>query len=137
MNQSCRMYDKEVLNWEKVVSQLYFFVLYAGKFTEDHDLIESVPIARVLVASSDVEFFRKNPIEGKTVYEAFVEFVVQHTKKVAPCIFLPLYPPFGDGNWEFFVEYEPLVFSKASEEEYKRLKYLPVVKLYDFIEKIF
>jgi hypothetical protein len=137
MNQACMMRDIEVLNWEKVKQNLYVFVLYAAKFTADGDIIEKVPLARVFVASSDVEFFRKNPIEGKTVYEAFVEFVVKHTKKEAPCIFLPLYLPFGDGNWEFYVEDEVVVLLKADEEGKKRLKYLPIVKLYEVIEKIF
>ena len=136
MNQSCKMYEKEILLWEKVVQDLEIYILYAGKFYDEGDNIESVPIARVLVARMDVEFFQKNRIVGKTPYEAFMEFILKQVKRVCPCLFLPFYPPFSDGNWEFYVDLESVASIRANEQEKRRLKYLPIVKLYDFIEKI-
>ena len=144
MYKACFMTDVEIGKWEEIVQHLWFFILYAVKWDDDDEVVEKVPIAKVVVPNSTLEFFQeffhKNRIKGKTVYGAFVEFVVKHTKKEAPCIFLPLYPPFGDvgdGTWEFYVEVESVAVSKADEEEKKRLKYLPVVKLYEVIEKIF
>jgi hypothetical protein len=91
-------------------------------FAYDPERDFSVPIAKVLIASSDIRFFQRNKVEGKTQWEWFMEWVLTWVKRECPC----LLAPFEGGGWEFFVNAESVAYATRSREE---LDYLPVVDL--------
>jgi len=93
------------------------FVLYA--FNKEKEF--SVPIAKVLVASSDYKFFQENKIEGKTQGEWFLEWVLRWVGRECPCLLVP----FSSGEWDFFLNAESVAYAGRGLE----LEYLPVVDL--------
>jgi len=96
------------------------FVLYA--FNKEKEF--SVPIAKVLVASSDYKFFQENKIEGKTQGEWFLEWVLKWVSKECPCLLVP----FSVGEWDFFLNVESVAYAGAVRAGWN-LDYLPVVDL--------
>jgi hypothetical protein len=93
------------------------FILYAMHPSKQF----SVPIAKVLIASSDMKFFQENKVEGKTQEEWFMEWVLKWVRKECPCLLVP----FSEG-WEFFMSTEGVAWLVHKDED---LEYLPVVDL--------
>jgi len=93
------------------------FILYARNPEKDF----AVPFAKVLIASSDLNFFYQNQVEGKTQGEWFIEWVLKWVRKECPCLLVP----FSQG-WEFFLETEGVAWLVDRDQD---LDYLPVVDL--------
>jgi hypothetical protein len=94
------------------------FILYAFNKKEEF----SVPIARVLIASSDLEFFHRHEVVGKTKGEWFMEFVLKWVRKECPCVLAP----FSGEDWDFYLNTEDVAYFFGGGEE---LDYLPVIDL--------
>jgi len=92
------------------------YVLFAGRFNEEGDPIQVVPVARVILLSETVRFFEK---VHRGYYE-FLDFVLRQVKLCCPCVL----EPFSSDGWEFFLNAEGLAVLRGH-----KIDYLPVVDL--------
>jgi hypothetical protein len=117
-----RRVKKKRYDMKAVWKECYILYAYKKEWVTDDEVTQDVPIIKVIVASSDVEFFQKNRRKGKTPYGWFLEWVLDRIKRECPCVLVP----FSGDEWEFFVELFNIVVIRG---EVERVAYLPVVDL--------
>jgi hypothetical protein len=106
-----------VLNYEcGRCAMVEAFFLYA--FNKESEY--SVPVAKLLIVSSDYRFFQENRVVDKNDY--FVEWVLKWVKKECPCVLVP----FQSEVWEFYLNSESIVYVAGKGDG---VDYLPVIDL--------